>query len=139
MPQGFGDLSERMTRALTTGDFALYRSVMSLPLRIVPQGGEAYVLTDPAALECDFNLYHAAIRAAGVTDIWREVLDVLIDANGQFRVVVRVHILSRAQRLVEPFRSELLILQRDGGLRIGEIVSTRDHIDWTLGRSDGFI
>lgn len=139
MPQGFADLSERLTRALAGGDFALYRSVMSLPLRIVPQGGEAYVLTDPGALERDFALYHAAIRAAGVTDIWREVLDVLIDDPGQFRVVVRVHILSRAQRLVDPFQSEMLILHRDGGLRIAEIVSTRDHIDWTLGRSDGFI
>ncbi len=77
MPEtAFADLAERLTRALLTGDFALYRSVMAMPLRVVPRGGQPYVLETEAALQHDFDLYATAVRTAGVTDIWREVVRV---------------------------------------------------------------
>ena len=146
MPEAvFQDLGNRLTQALVQGDFALYRGVMTLPLRVVPLGDLAYVLTDEAALQQDFDLYHRSIRTAGVTDIYREVERVQPEGTG-FRVFCRVHIMARAHRVAEPHLSEMLLLpapespRPDGisdqthGLRIAEIVSTSEHIDWTLGR-----
>jgi hypothetical protein len=107
---------------------------MSLPLRIIPRGGEAYVLTDDAALERDFALYHRSLKTAGVTDIFRELVEVQPEADGATRVLCRVHIMARAHRITDPFRSEMLLRPTPQGMRIGEIVSTSEHIDWTLGR-----
>ena len=132
--QTFADLAERLTRALVTGDFAPYRAVMALPLRIVPRGGAAYVLDSDAALEQDFGLYAQAIRAAGVTDIWREVLGAEPAPGGGQRLFLRVHLLTRAGRLTDPFGSEMLLVPGPQGLRIAEIISSPEHIDWTLGR-----
>ena len=135
MPEtAFADLAERLTRALLTGDFALYRSVMAMPLRVVPRGGQPYVLETEAALQHDFDLYATAVRTAGVTDIWREVVRVTPDAAGTWRVAFRIHIMARAHRVAEPFGSEMLLVPGISGLRIAEIVSTAEHIDWTLGR-----
>ncbi len=130
----FKDLAERLTRALVTADFTLYRGVMALPLRIVPRGGTAYVLDSDAALEHDFGLYAQAIRAAGVTDIWREVLRAEPASGGGQRLFLRVHLLTRGGRLTEPFGSEMLLIPGPQGLRIAEIISSSEHIDWTLGR-----
>ncbi len=132
--QAFANLGHALTDALISGDFARYRAVMALPLRIVPRGGEAYVLHDDAALERDFQLYNRSLRTAGVTDIFREVVEVRPEAGGTYRVICTVHILSRAHRVAEPFSSEMLLVPAIDGLRIAEIVSTTEHIDWTLGR-----
>jgi hypothetical protein len=132
--EAFSRLGNSLTQALITGDFDLYRLVMALPLRIVPRGTQAYVLADDAALERDFRLYARSIKTAGVTDIFREVAEVRPDANGGHRVFCTVHIMARAHRITEPFRSEMLLLPFADGLRIAEIVSTTEHIDWTLGR-----
>jgi hypothetical protein len=135
MPEdAFSQLGNSLTQALITGDFDLYRAVMALPLRIVPRGAEAYVLTDDAALERDFRLYVRSIKTAGVTDIFRKLDEVRPDGNGGQRVFCTVHILSRAHRIADPFRSEMLLVPSGDGLRIAEIVSTTEHIDWTLGR-----
>jgi hypothetical protein len=132
--RAFRDLGDRLTRALLSGDVALYRSVMALPLRIVPHGGRPYVIETKAALDRDFGLYHDAIRAAGVTDIFREVISVVPAGPGEFRVSLRVHVMARADRIAPPHLSEMLVLDRPDGLRIAEIVAAEDHIDWTLGR-----
>lgn len=129
----FAEIGNRLTRALLTDDFALYQSVMALPLRIVPRGDPAYVLEDESALRQDFDLYHRSIRTAGITDIYREVDHVIPEDSG-FRVFCRVHIMARAHRLAEPHRSEMLLLPSEAGLRIAEIISAPEHIDWTLGR-----
>jgi hypothetical protein len=142
-PQGFADLGERLTRALLAGDAAAYRALMALPLRIVPRDGEPYVLETPEALERDFALYHLAIRAGGVTDILRDLRDVSLCPDGGVRVSFRVQILAGTARLGGPFASEMTLVHDGEGLRIREIVSAREHIDWTLGRGnaggEGFI
>lgn len=135
MPErAFSEMGDAMTRALVGGDFGLYRKVMRLPLTIAPEGGTAYLLSDEAALREDFDLYHAILKVHGVTDIFRDVLDVLPEGDGH-RVICNVHILVRAYRIVEPFRSEMLIHPAPEGWVISEIRSTAGHIDWTLGRA----
>ncbi|MEZ5796109.1 MAG: hypothetical protein R3D63_00565 [Paracoccaceae bacterium] len=131
----FQDLGDRLTRSLIAGDFALYAQVMALPLRIDPRGGHAYVLETPEALQRDFDLYHAAIRAAQVTDIFREVQEVDEQPDGGWRVFCRVHIFVHAHRIAEPHCSEMLLVPDPPGMRIAEIVATSEHIDWTLGRA----
>ena len=136
MPErGFSEIGDVLTRALVTGDFALYRKVMRLPLTIAPEGGQAYVLRDEAALREDFDLYHAVLKVHGVTDIFRDVQEVRPEGDGH-RVICRVHILVRAYRIAEPFRSEMLIHPTPEGWVISEIRSTAGHIDWTLGRAE---
>lgn len=135
--QAFGKQADLLTRSLVSGDFPLYAAIMQLPLRIVPAGEPAYVLRDEAALRSDFDLYHTVLKLHGVTDIFREMLGVHDEGNGVFRVECRVHILAQANRIAEPFGSEIVISQAaDGTWRIREIRSTAGHIGWTLGQAE---
>ncbi len=132
----FSDIGDTLTRALVTGDFGLYQKVMQLPLTIVPLGEPAYVLHDDAALWRDFDLYHQVLKLHGVTDIFREVRGVIDDGNEIYRIQCRVHVMVRANRIVEPFHSEMLIRMHAGQWQIVEIRSVAAHIDWTLGKAD---
>lgn len=131
----FLDLGERLTQALTTGDFALYRQVMGLPLRIEPRGGSAYVLETVDDLHRDFDLYRDHIALHGITDIYREVLDVEHPAPDTAIAIVRMNILAGARRVVPPFVS-LFTMRRDGdgAVRLHSIQSSLGHINWTLGK-----
>lgn len=128
----FSEIGDTLTRALVTGDFGLYQQVMQLPLTIVPIGEDAYVLTDDAALFRDFDLYHQVLKLHSVTDIFREVRGVIDEGDGVHRILCRVHIMARANRIAEPFNSEMLIRLNGGIWRIIEIRSVAEHIDWTL-------
>lgn len=131
----FSDIGDRLTKALIDGDFALYRAVMDLPLRIAPRDDVPYVLETEAALREDFDLYHATIASHGVTDIFRQVLYVEDAAADRQRMVCLTHILARAHRLVDPFETRMTLVLRADGWRISEIESSEGHIKWTLGRA----
>lgn len=133
--QRFGDIGDQLTKALIDGDFALYRAVMDLPLRIAPRNDDAYVLETEADLRADFDLYHAMIVGQGVTDIFRQVLCVQNTAPERQRLVCMTHILARAHRLVDPFETTMTLVLREDGWRISEIESSEGHIRWTLGRA----
>lgn len=130
---GFSEIGDRLTEALITGDFGLYQRVMELPLTIVPLGEDPYVLADEVALRRDFDLYHDVLKLHGVTDIFREVRGVFEEEDGVHRILCRVHIMVHANRIAEPFLSEMRIRLRAGLWRIVEIRSLAAHIDWTLG------
>jgi hypothetical protein len=136
MPErAFQELGELLTKALLSGDFALYRSILTLPMTFTPKDGTSYTLTDEAALREDFDLYVSIVRLHGVTDIYRRVLGFdRVDAD---RVVVRVvtHILVRANLLVEPFETRMSMLRGPDGWRITEIESSEGHLNWTMGRA----
>lgn len=135
----FSEIGDTLTRALVTGDFGLYQQVMQLPLTIVPIGEDPYLLKDEAALFRDFDLYHQVLKLHGVTDIFREVRGVIDDGDGVQRIQVRVHIMARANRIAEPFNSEILILPKGGNWRIIEIRSLAEHIDWTLSSGEAAV
>lgn len=132
----FSEIGDTLTRALVTGDFGLYQQVMQLPLTIVPIGEDPYLLKDEAALFCDFDLYHQVLKLHVVTDIFREVRGMIDEGNGVNRILCRVHIMARANRIAEPFNSEILIRLKGGIWRIIEIRSVAEHIDWTLSSGD---
>ncbi len=135
----FIDISERLTRALVTGDFDLYRSVIALPLRIEPRAGKPYDLDTRDHLECDFNLYHQSIRTHGVTDIYREVRAITQPAPDRVEIACITHILARANRIVDPFDTLIVLRPVLPDLppdwRITRIQSSEGHINWTLGRA----
>lgn len=134
--RAFGALGEQLTKSLLDGDFASYASIMALPLRIAPRGELAYVMQTEAELRTDFELYHANLVGRGVTDIFRQVLDITPMGSGQVRVHCRTHIMVRAQRIVEPFETVFLLNQAPDGWRISEVESSVGHIRFSLGRSD---
>jgi hypothetical protein len=133
--EAFTAIGDRLTAALMTGDFSIYLQVMSLPLQVEPYGSPVYVLSSEAELKQDFDLYVAALRAAGITDIWREVRAVAGLDNGSVRVQCRVHLMAHAHRVSEPFASEMWLVQRGGSFQIAKIIATVAHIDWTLGKA----
>ncbi|TXH97374.1 MAG: hypothetical protein E6Q73_12570 [Pseudorhodobacter sp.] len=130
---GFSEIGDRLTEALVKGDFGLYQTVMELPLTVVPLGEAPYVLADEPALRRDFELYHNVLKLHGVTDIFREVRAVFDDDDDVHRILCRVHIMAHANRIAEPFLSEMRIRPRAGLWRIIEIRSLAAHIGWTLG------
>ena len=92
-------------------------------------------LADNPALQRDFDLYHNVLKLHGVTDIFREVRGVFDEGDNIHRILCRVHVMARANRIAEPFLSEMLIRPRAGLWRIIEIRSLASHIGWTLGDS----
>ena len=136
---GFSEIGDHLTEALVSGRFDLYRKVMDLPVTIVPVGEDAYVLANEAELQQDFELYHNVLKLHGVTDIFREVRGAFDEGDGVHRILCRVHIMARANRIAEPFMSEMLIRPRAGFWRIVEIRSLATHIDWTLGHGQDFL
>lgn len=133
--EDFASIGDRLTRALISGDLDLYRKIMVLPLKIEPFGSPAYVLETEAGLAQDFHLYVTAIRSSGITDIWREVRGVTALGDGSVRVSFRIHLMSHAHRVAEPFASEMLLVPHSGSFRIAEIATPAEHSDWTLGKA----
>ena len=132
--KGFEDIGNRLTTALLTGDLALYLQLIRLPLRIEAAGAYAYDLTDEAAVAEDMGLYHDVLTLHGVTDIDREVMGFRPEGEG-VNVTCRVNIVAKAHRVVEPFRTDMLLVPAPGGWRIARIASQPGHIDWTLGQA----
>jgi hypothetical protein len=136
MPErAFQELGDVLTTALVSGNFGLYRSIFSLPVRFAPKDGKAYVLTDDAGLREDFELYVSIIKLHGVTDIYRKFLGYDTLEDGAIAVRWTTHILVRARLLAEPFPTRMLLRQVESGWRICEIESSEGHLNWTLGRA----
>ena len=133
--RAFQELGELLTKALISGDFALYRSILTLPMKFTPKDGQSYILLDEAALSEDFDLYVSIIRVHGVTDIYRQFLG--CDPVGEGTIIVRVmtHILVRANLLVDPFPTRMVVQEAADGWRIVEIESSEGHLNWALGRA----
>ncbi len=136
MPErAFQDLGELLTKALMTGDFGLYCSIFNLPIAITTKEGVSYKLADEVALREDFDLYVAIINLHGVTDVYLQVLGFDHVEPGKIWVRLKTHILVRANLLVEPFATQMLLQQGTDGWRIAEIESSEGHVNWTLGRA----
>lgn len=134
--QVFAALGETLTQALVGGDFAGYASVMSLPLRVIPRGDPAYLLHTEAELRADFQLYHDNLKGRGVTDIFRQVVNITVVDQTHLRVRCKTHIMVRAQRIVDPFETRFLLVEQPDGWLISEIESARGHIRFSLGLSE---
>lgn len=132
----FAALGETLTQSLLSGDFAGYASVMSLPLRITPRGDVAYVLHSEDELRADFQLYHDNLKGRGVTDIFRHIVEITVVDASHLRVRCKVHIMVHAQRIVDPFETRFLLVERREGWLISEIESVRGHIRFSLGLSE---
>ena len=133
--QAFHALGETLTKALITGDFGLYRSVLSLPMTFTPKYDKPYTLPDEAALRTDFDLYASTLQVHRVTDIYRQVLGFDQLDDGRVWVRLTTHILVSATLLVEPFPTRMLLRRDSDGWRIVEIESSLGHLNWTLGRA----
>lgn len=134
--QIFADLGERLTQALLGGDFVTYASVMALPLRIITRGGGSYVLHTEDELRADFKLYHDRLVGRDVTDIFRQVVDIRVIDTSHLKVRCRTHIMVRAQRIVDPFETQFLLVEQAEGWLISEIESARGHMRFALGLSE---
>lgn len=137
MPErAFQELGELLTKALLSGDFALYLSIMTLPMKFTPKDGPSYVLMDEAALRADFDIYRSIIQLHGVTDIYRQVSGYDWAGKGEMVVPVVTHILARANLLVAPFPTRIVMHEGADGWRITEIESLEGYLNWTLGRAE---
>ena len=132
----FQQVKDRLTQALITGNFALYRSVISLPFQVEPRDGKPYVLHSETALEEDFLLYHKVINLHRITDIVREVKHMMKLQEDWVEVTVETNLLSHADRVVGPFKTQFVLRKTPDQWRIASIRSSLGHINWTMGRAE---
>jgi hypothetical protein len=133
--KAFQAIGDALTQALVSGDFALYQSLISLPLKVTSRDAATYTIKTQDGLRADFDLYHRAILIQGVTDIFRDFQEVILVGPGLVAVKFTTHILQRANRVVDPF-SSAFHLERQGKIwRITAIESAEAHISWTLGQA----
>ena len=131
----FADLGDLLGKALIKGDFELYRSILTLPMKFTPRGGKAYQLEDHDALREDFDLYVSIIKLQGVTDIYRQVIGHEQPSEDKIVVQVMADILGRANLLVNPFPSTIRLQLGRHGWLIAEIESLEGHPNWSLGQA----
>lgn len=125
-----------MTKALLEADFERYRSVVGLPLKTSPRGGEPYTLETPAALKKDFDLYCDIAKLHRVTDLYRENIEASKTGKDEITASFKLHILCGARQLVQPFTSVHVLKSMPEGWRIRQIISALGHVNWTLGRAE---
>lgn len=128
-------IGEKLTRALISGDFELYASIIELPLEIVPVNGPPYVLDTTNDLHKDFKLYHSNLALHRVTDLYREGVTAEIGEQGDMTARFTLHILSGAKQIVEPFQTAQILHDTSRGWRIFKIISSLGHINWTIGQA----
>ena len=128
----FGALAERLTSSLINGDLDTYLSITWLPLRIQSRDDPAYTLADAAQVSEDFNLYHQALTLNQVTDIYREINEIVRLSDDVFEVSCTTNILEHANRVVGPFVTEFLVIRKSQDWRISKILSSTGHIRWSM-------
>lgn len=131
----FAELGGRLTKALLTGDFELYKTVFHLPLSVYPRAGDPYTLSTEAELRQDFDLYHAAVKEQGIDDIRRDVIRILRPDPESKVVEAEMHFVSGTEEIVEPFVTTFRLEKHGPGWRIARIISSLGHISWTRGQS----
>ncbi|MBB96987.1 MAG: hypothetical protein CML68_20615 [Rhodobacteraceae bacterium] len=133
-PEDFIIIERTLTRALISGDYALFRSLVYLPIVMVPRGGEAYELKTEDELRDDFDLYHQALTIQRATDIYRKILTFSHMEDDWVEVTVETNILGSTGRIVDPFHTQFVLRPQDGTWRIILIRSSFGHITWTRGK-----
>ena len=129
----FTIIERNLTRALIHGDFDLYRSIMHLPVHMVPRGGQPYELRTEEELREDFRLYHQALTIQRATDIYRHVETFSQMEEDWVEVTVETNILGSTGRIVRALSHAFVLRPQDGTWRIVLIRSSFGHIRWTRG------
>ena len=132
-PAEFTIIERNLTRALIHGDYDLYRSLIYMPIYMVPRGGDPYVLRTDDALREDFDLYVQALRIQRATDIYRHIETFSQMEADWVEVTVETHILGSTGRVVDPFLTQFVLRPQDGSWRIALIRSSFGHLRWTRG------
>lgn len=131
----FADISERMTRALLTGDTQGFADLSRLPQTVVPRTGKPYVLHTTEDMAEDTRLYHRSLISNHVTDMFRVQKSCTRPAPDRAEILAEVHLLCGAQRVVDPFETVFSLVWTGADWRISRIESALGHINWTLGRT----
>lgn len=134
-PPGFATLSAELTAALLGGDFALYQRLFHLPHDVHPRHGKGYMVSTVAELREDFDLYRAAIGAAGITDMQRDELRTTRHDPLTRVVEARVTLLAGRETVVAPYTTTFRLERRNGHWAIGRVISSLGHINWTRGNA----
>lgn len=134
-PADFSALAEKITQALIGNNFELYRSIIRLPLRVVPRDGEPYVLETVADLESNFDMYCAVIKTNNITDIFRHPISITQVDEDWVEVTVETHLMSKAERIIDPFCNQFVLRPHQGEWKISTIRSSLAQLNWALGKS----
>jgi hypothetical protein len=135
MPEhAFEILSDQLTRSLIGADFEGYCAVMELPLSIVTQGGSAYVLNSKPDLRNDFDTYTQALTAYRVTDIYRQSISLDQPSPEEAVITCRMHIMTKAQRIVDPFEARFHLHLTPQGWLFRQIERSNNSFVKTLGK-----
>lgn len=131
--RAFEQIGRRLTDGLVRRQFDRYRAAFHLPARIIPRQGAPYTLNTEAELKSDYELYAQSMKLHHVTDMIREILSIQDLEDGQKAVLARVHLLSNANQIVDPFQTTFVITPTEDGWRVIRIESSLGHINWTRG------
>ena len=132
-PSEFTIVERNLTRALITGDFELYKTLIHLPAVVVPRGGHAQEIRTDAELREDFDLYVQALQIQRATDIYRKILNFALMEDDWVEVTVETSILGSTGRIVEPFHTQFVLRPYGGRWQIVLVRSSFGHLRWTRG------
>lgn len=131
----FAGISERMTRALLAGDTQGFADLCSLPQTVMPRTGKPYMLHTTEDMAEDTRLYHRSLSSNHVTDIFRVQKSITRPMPEQAEILVEVHLMAGAQRIVGPYDITFSLVWTGADWRVARIESALGHINWTLGRT----
>lgn len=135
-PALFAPISEKLTEALLEGRAEAYRAAFHLPVTINPRSGDGYTIATEEEMAQDFELYLGATREQGITEIRREVVRSSFPHPEVCVIEAEVRFMNaEGATLVDPFITTFRLERRAGAWRIGRVISSLGHINWTRGLS----
>lgn len=99
---------DRLSQAFVTGEYALWRDAVRLPLSRVTHSG---IITCETLqeLEDDFEIYHAKFQELGVTKVVRRALTIDSTAPDQSMATYDTELYSGSELVTKPYNSSMLL------------------------------
>ena len=125
-PGEFEALLHDISACLLTPDFEQWAGRVTLPFTMVTLAGPviSYSLAD---LRKNFELYLVACRKMALDMVHRTPISCEPCDDGSVIATYQTELLSRNQRMVEPFKSSATVCLIDGTWRISAIIGARGH------------
>lgn len=121
---------DAMSGCFLRNDFAAWRAVVHLPLTIVTALGSEEFHSEEALRE-NFDCYFRAYSIMALDEIYRRPISVELCPDGLILGTYETNLLRRGQRVVDPFKSSLLLHPEGAGYRVSSILNARGHREWT--------
>jgi hypothetical protein len=119
-------LLDQLSTAVINGDIATVVALFDLPFRLGTLNG-SFILTTEADVADHALALNRTLRQLGATDYIRLASGARFLDPGRIEGTHVTHMMRRAERVIAPFPSRMVIVERAGGWRVAQSVHALEN------------